>query len=211
MKAVTRQCKFLFKRPLLILLMLFALSGLSFAGAQKDMSVFGIKLGEQLTVPDCTTVRGENYWDYKEMCSMGMDAYTRASGETVNQMKLPSDQIPHFMRVIGINNGPTASVIDGNVESVFVRTDGIDVQQEVMATLKAKYGKPTRFRKQVMRNAFGTKFEVYYATWILSNLKVDFKGSNGSIDHGNFEVSTPKYDKLMQEWDAKQEAKKPKL
>jgi hypothetical protein len=100
----------------------------------------------------------------------------------------------------------SAQVIDGKLESVWWETGGLEVQDEALAELIKKYGKPTRFHEDRKQNAFGAQFVSHRAEWHFVNLTVTFSGSLNTIDVGAVTISTNK----MQEYQKTLGADEPK-
>ncbi len=179
----------------LALIIVVSLVMVSLASAQTktaDATVFGLQLGAKFSVPECPFEDiGYGSKGYitppKEMCFEQDDdlAGQPVSNDTVS-MRFPEGGSP------SITTGFHAVVIDGVVEEISFATAGLSIQDQVLATLKKKYGPPSSASETTKQNAFGAMFSSHSAVWHFANLKVTFWGSTDVIDHGLVEVQTKK-------------------
>jgi len=179
-----------------------------------DTTVYGIRLGEPLAMPECkrTKISDSYYYD-------GTDAslcYTRlilpwdqkkfAEPVTTEIVFLffPLDKKPLIARPTGVS----AQIISGKVESITILTHGNLDQDVALATLREKYGEPTTVVPETLQNSLGASFTTTLATWKFDNLNVSFYGIFDASDKGRLQISTNKGTEFSS---ASKEPKGPKL
>lgn len=176
----------------------------SFAYASPDNSVFGIKIGEPFSIPDCEP---GDVIASKKLCAITSKSIKTAWGTTDIEISFPDKDKPDFLKALTLS----VSILDGKVESVSFATNGNEYQNEVLKTLVAKYGKPKKLKKISVRNSFNTTYIKYSAVWSFAAFTVTFEGIDDELDWGNVEVSSNKYRKLLKEWEKKSDESKTKL
>lgn len=191
--------------PLLVILVSLLFIGFVAPTRAADYSVFGIDLGQKITMPDCGA--GAAIFDEKTMCVIRKGDMWRFTTSLQNLEKelgteeisiyFPNNLAPPYLS--GIDLG--VEMIDGVVESIAFSTAGESVQNDVLAALTKKYGNPTSIRNIPLQNAFGAKIIAIQASWHKSGLFVEFNGAAGSVDHGRVEVSTERYRKRYEAWE----------
>lgn len=166
--------------------------------AAPDLKVFGIALGEPLVLPDCPT-RGVFPFEKVDDLAWAVDPMTCAEfsrpsreGDTDVGFRFLPKERPSFLYTESHQDKDdtpyfVATMLDGKVISITTRTDGVFVEDAVLAKLQAKYGKPTTIERYPISTAAGGSFEAVNATWSFTDLKVVYKGTvdevfNGTID-----------------------------
>jgi hypothetical protein len=104
-----------------------------------------------------------------------------------------------------------AEVVEGNLEGAWIKTDGLDSQDAILATLVAKYGEPSKLVEERDQNAMGAIFTSHVATWQFGNLSVLFCGTANRTDEGLVSIETAKESALRKAWRDAAHAAEPKL
>ena len=164
-----------------------------------DMTVFGIKLSEKFTLPECERI-GNFYNNNKSTC------FKRDSIYSNNKKILPTEPIITDEVEIDfpLSEVPTiasygivvATIINGNLEGISFNTSGISDNEYVFVKLKEKYGKPTVLIPTKTQNRLGATFNFYIASWKFDNLNVSFFGVLTTLDKGSVQINT----KIGKEW-----------
>ncbi len=167
--------------------------------AAQDMSVFGIPLGQRLTLPECeedkmTGSEGYRRRKPRQVCFISL--------KTLNMHNLVAIDFPENERpsvTIGGNwMGVEATLIEGNVEGIKFGTFGIKNASSVLGTLTTKYGKPTDLRPSKVQNRFGASFDVFTAFWMLPSPEdpkltvVFWSVCSNTLDEGCVTIDTKK-------------------
>lgn len=134
-----------------------------------DTSVFGIGLGERLSLPECDRLPGydvsyEN--NSKYMC------WKHTENSSLLAVRFPDGKSPN------ISDGTDLylNLINSKVEGVSIQTAGPPTQSAVLEVLTNKYGKPTKIDSVVKNNAFGAVLNSIEASWDFPELSVMFSG-----------------------------------
>jgi hypothetical protein len=164
-------------------------------------SVFGLSLGEKLTMPECPfDARNKFYVDDSRVAAFDGKTLSQTpcfehwdttlagqpAGTEKVGIKYPEGESP------SIAAGVAALLIDSHLESVFIDTAGLSNQDQVMAALKQKYGAPSNTSETKKQNSFGAVFNSHFAVWKLANLTVVFKGTTSDINSGLVSIETKK-------------------
>jgi hypothetical protein len=160
------------------------------AAMSADMTVFGLKLGEPLALPEChwnDSLRVYGPATNGPCMTYGRYTDRRDPASSERRIEFPYSQRPSLSArsyVIG-------TVINGKLEAVTVPTRGINAIRPTMEALQAKYGEPTSVRTYPVRNRAGAQFESANATWEFADLSVVYLGSVGVLDAGEIVIATP--------------------
>jgi hypothetical protein len=173
-----------------------------------DMTVFGIALGQPLTIPECkrNNQGGYEMFHIKTMCALRKDASKVFDGTDID-IWFPSDKAPDIVR----EEHFTVWVLQGKVEGVLFATSGVDDQKQVLAQLITKYGNPHELKKRILQNAFGAQYEGYNASWSFPDLYISFTSPTSDIRWGGVEIATPLYKARRDEWSRKEQESRSKL
>ena len=174
--------------------------------ATPDRTVFGIAIGEPLNIPECSKY-GFDLLHIPGPCAKSWGTI-KETGEVKMTVWFPTNQTPSIVKSFP---PVQISVLEGKVEYLFFSTRGISSQEDDLAQLKAKYGRPHKIDRPRMQNALGAEFGAYRASWTFPGLLVQFEGTTGSIDEGRVKVITPRYKAIVEEWSKKKEEGRPKL
>jgi hypothetical protein len=212
---------------LVVLSVLFA----SVASAQMktaDATVFGLHLGEKFSVPECARSKSSDAsaveYDYETPSSpcFEVDPVLRKDLREFGGSIPPPPNAPvlndentkiHFPNnmLADLTLDLEAEIIDGNLEGVFIGTDGLTSQDRILATLKAKYGDPTVLEEQRKQNAMGAVFNCHHASWQFDNLVVTFLGAADQTDVGIVSIETKKHAEFRRTNSERVQAEAPKL
>jgi hypothetical protein len=174
-------------------------------------SVFGITIGERLSLPQCPGdgSPGNRYYtgSTRVFCAMIDAPMKRNNGDTEIFAYFP------FLGSPAIVKGGTLIIEQrgGVVVAVGFPTPGPNYQDIVFDELQKKYGKPSQLFHQPMQNAFRASYDVMFARWHRGGLSVRFDGSDGTITSGEVEIQTDQHEKIMRDWAAHEEQSAPKL
>lgn len=154
--------------------------------AKMDTTVFGLELGQPLSLPTCTGVlKGTNnptcvydsgagtglaILDY--LTSMIPSDQAQKADPNVMQIQLDDDHCPAWLWV-----GCQAEVLlhDGVLVAVAVSTNGRKVENLVNAELRAKYGPPTIIQSGTITPDIGNAFEVKEPVWTGKGIRVEYQ------------------------------------
>lgn len=101
--------------------------------------------------------------------------------------------------------------LENKVVALWFSTKGASVQEEVLATLTTKYGKPTVLDRKKKQTAFGVVIPYLSAYWKLPDVVVLFDGVTDRIDDGTVSISTPAYSRLTTETFQRRKSAQPQL
>ena len=180
--------------------------------ANVDTKVFGMQLGEPISLPGCglwgsLVVKTNCQADQIEGFVNAM--LELAGGANVAEavvIKLVSDSCPTWIP----DCTATASVIDGRLAGVIVQPPGSRVRDAVAKELMTKYGRPTAATQRTITPLeAGSPFDVVDLEWDLPGLHVDYQVVDATIYYGKVRIETGTlYQRRMA---SEQEAAKPKL
>lgn len=153
----------------------------AFEGAKPPLadprrSLFGVEIGRPLPLPQCYDgIFVEVFTDELDGCVVGAedaDDY----GSTVTAVRVNG-------RVYGdskyLRGNLTVRRLGGAVERIFAPTSGRDVQDNVYAAVREKWGATGRDKGTVLKNDFGAEWRVYDMVWLYKDVTVEFLGSAG--------------------------------
>ena len=170
------------------------------AAAAQNKTVMGIEIGSRFALPDCGAGSGTFT---SKLCINGSLTNRKAWGADEYYVALPRAGVPPYVR-----GELKVMTVQGIVESVQVGTWGLQSQSGALAALTSQYGKPTRTRQS--KKAANSRFAPQFDEWDLADFSVKLDGSTGSIDWGLIEVSTHRYQKLVNDYEKRQPRDNPK-
>lgn len=178
-----------------VLIALAFASSVASAATAPDLTVFGMKLGEPLALPECAFEKSYGskmryvFPDYKNPppdCWKHRFLASPGSPQNPNgKYDLQLQSMPRGFSSIGVE----LTLIDGRVESLWFPTVGT-MQADVKNTLVAKYGSPTTDKTETLSNRMGASFESLTATWTFDDLQIVFLGLASTIEKGVVTIST---------------------
>lgn len=196
-------------------------SAIPSAGPAPTMAVMGLDLGSTLTISECPYKKQLRRLAYESEysstntlrpCFQVREGYLDNPGQpiTTGTRKvriLLGDAAPRgvdWSRIEG-------TVIEGKLEALFVPTSGASSQEELLAQLLQKYGRPFDLTRETVQTRMGASYEAAYATWKFDNLLVIFTGMAGSISNGAITFATAAGDAHIAAEAAAKKAAAPKL
>lgn len=169
------------------------------AGAE-DITIFGLKLGSELVLPECPyKMDGERKsYKFREVVSVCAEspAPIRTYGQPVRRIAFPLTSAPAILK----NWSLIALEIDGRLEGIEFFTSGISSQELVFEQLTEKFGKPTALNRRAMQTMMGAAFEVIDATWDSPALYVRFRGAESNVNSGNVTIDRPAATAARHKW-----------
>ncbi|MEQ1605406.1 MAG: hypothetical protein ABL999_11125 [Pyrinomonadaceae bacterium] len=161
-----------------------------------DLSVFGIKLGSPLELPECRGFKTfDEYEIEKPMRLTEIRCFQFGPFKSMDESKPVYRWVvfPFAEKIIIAKDGyVTVTIMDGKVEGLSFKTAGVDSDSVVLSDLKAKYGAPSSIVPAKVQNRMGATFDKVTAVWQFSNLIVGFESVQTSINEGLVIIDTPK-------------------
>lgn len=161
------------------------------AHADDEMSAFGLALGQDFSVPECTKASYGYSIGTNHVCFEWLFGAEKESQPIVTKtvlVRFPIIDSPSIVK----GGSLLARVIDGKLEGLSFNTLGTRNANNVLSKLKEKYGEPTAFLPLSVKNKLGATFEAFAASWHRPNLKVFFNSVSGSLDSGVVQIDTKK-------------------
>ena len=187
-----------------------ALAGLTSVATAAPTSIFGIELGQPLSLPECP---------FKPLLKSKMYDVTPASTCVEDAGPLNGYGVP--VRRVVFSQAEAPPIVknwtlfpleqDGKVIGVHWITAGVDSQALVLEQLRAKFGAVTSQTAHQVQTAMGASFDAVTATWSLPGLSVRFYGVGDRITSGQVYVDLPEAAALRAEWERKEAAPQRKL
>jgi hypothetical protein len=180
--------------------------------ANVDTKVFGMQLGEPISLPDCglwgmvAPAANCRMDQLAGMLSVVTEIAGLSADSEVVMIKLASDSCPQWMP----DCTAAASVINGRLAGVVVQPPGPQVKEAVAKELMAKYGRPSlAHQRTITPLEAGSAFQVVDLEWNFPGLHVEYKVVDETVHVGTVRIETGTlYARRMAN---EQEAAKPKL
>lgn len=172
-----------------------------------ETSFFGLEIGKPVSLGDCTP----------QDFSPSEDSHICVARRKSDSSLLPWGQVDNLLHVPVKHWRPWGpkdmmiSEFSGEVVQIFAQTHGHSYQDEALADLSNKYGKPQILRKTPLQNRTGAKFFGLYAEWKMSGFKIVLKGVDGSIDSGSITIRSDRARDMDAAADKWRSANKPGL
>lgn len=154
--------------------------------AASDAQVFGLVIGEEVRLPECTrlvmpAVKNFEppYAPISTTCTM-----SRGAGGSI---AFPPSAPPRHMA----GNQIGYRLVDGKLDVLFGTTAGAPVQDAVMADLQAKFGPPVHRVDETVTTTAGAALRSVRAHWALPSSRIEYLGIAGRADAGELVVGTP--------------------
>jgi hypothetical protein len=167
-----------------------------------DPSVFGVRLGDALSIQECNRPKINNFFMYegsntsicykRRIMIWEQEKFSTPITTEMIDLVFPTCFVGKECNRPSILDGSeiTAQIIDGKLEWIAIPTHGLRDQEEVLTTLKEKYGEPAGSMPITAQNGFGATFSGTIGTWKFENLDVYFSGIHGRADSGVIEIGT---------------------
>lgn len=161
-----------------------------------DPTVFGIRLGEPLALPECSFSKkyGRLSYDFPSFKEPPPDCWKRGLIGTPGVPLKDDDTVVIQFESLPYGFGyrdTSVKLIAGLVEEFRFSTEG-SAQQEVFDALVRKYGAPTSHDSEQLQNRMGASFASTTARWNFSNLSVLYLGLGSTVDKGILVISSTK-------------------
>lgn len=177
--------------------------------ANVDTKVFGLQLGEPLSLPKCkldllSATKVTCIWeDDLADALLGLVGLGNGSLTTI---RLAPDSCPSWLA----DCQAVAELDGGRLASVVLQPDGPKVDERVRTELQGKYGtRATRQQRFIRPDNGGAEFEVWDMDWELPGLHVEYKVVGATIFKGTLIIET---ERMWSQRKAKEkEANRPKL
>lgn len=168
-----------------------------------DLGVFGVRLGEPLTLPECAFNKryGRLSYEIASYKNPPPDCWKRNMLGTPGTPLQGNETIIVQFRSLpfGFEAGdPTIKLIEGRVEEFRFTTVG-GAQRDVFDALAKKYGTPVSHDVQQVQNRMGASFASITAHWSFPNLSVLYLGLSSTVDKGVLVISSSKANQAEQE------------
>lgn len=177
---------------------IFAVMAAAAAANAAPISVFGITIGEPLSIPMCAVKPlgdGElaKYksnarpsagacWGHQQEAKIG----TPIADGTVSILFNFDETMPPMLW-----NRMEAQVLGGKVQYLTFNTQGLKTQSVDAATLIGKFGKPSKMDTLELQNGFGAKFEALKVEWRVNpSVTASFAGWSEDRGQGVFSIGT---------------------
>jgi hypothetical protein len=187
----------------------FLLTSFRVYASAQDMTVFGMKLGEAITVPECPRIKvpydksKTRYDTGKITCYQRTAVYGSLSSDgeadekTFKKNPPPPLVTENVVVSFAYDEKPeivfsdaTAEIIDGKLEGITFGTGGIYAADSTLKRLKDKYGDKMTLVPRVVQNQMGAAYKVSDAAWTFPNLSVTFLSVTDRLDGGVVIIKT---------------------
>lgn len=168
------------------------------AASAADLSLFGIALGAdaEAVLPECIFTSAGGWKVTNAPCQRNKTG--KAWGANEHDVELPNK--PDYLRSLHFAS------MNGKVVAVLVATMGERVQDDALAALVAKFGKPTATGVEPLQNAFGAQVRSRRASWKLPTATLKFTGVAGDMMWGHFALESQQYTQAVDAWRRSREA-----
>ena len=167
---------------------LIALAASFGTAAAQDLAVFGIPLGAEFEITECEKAVVGNITVYQAATAtcferLGSQDTVRDTTRVENGsvlIRYPGTDAPTVM-----SGGTAVGLVRGRIlQGIRFNTRGVDVQDQVLAALTEKFGKPGSVAPKQVQNTLGSTFDVFDARWALPQAEIVFRSVASRIDTG---------------------------
>lgn len=175
-------------------------------------SIFGIEMGKRIDLPECPfkTHEGSSvkYYDVLPKITCAQDAHP-LNGYKINprEITFSQEEAPAIVR----NWRMFVLEIDGRAEGFNFLTNGIQTQNEVLAVLTQKFGRPTSINRHTVSTVTSSPLDTFDAYWELPTVKITFWGTVNRVDRGEVLIDSPAASALRKSWTAEDQKKERQL
>jgi len=187
-------------KNMVLIALIVLLASTAFAqGKSPDMTIFGFRLGDKLTLPECAYIKKmmiytendsapcyERFYNFREMKQQTIPPVN----ETI-QILFPFGNAPSIMA----GRKAIAQVVSGKLESISFNVMGLEFRDrdQVLSALKDKYGEPSRIQKEAKQNSFNASVSSLTVDWSFVDLTVSLQDVvTDKIDSGLVNIDTAK-------------------
>lgn len=150
------------------------------------VTLFGIQLESPLTqLPDCqgNLDRSMSFKAYEDkLCLIRLGLLTNPARGHFD-VNLPWNKPDYLLQV-------SVESFKGDIVRVHATTHGIRYQDDVLAALVSRLGKPKRRRNDPLENAFGHRVHRVFAQWEFPSATLTFSGVAGKVSQGSIELES---------------------
>ena len=195
------------KARLFLMLALAAAGGTALAARRIRSSVpkpapslqaFGFTLGQRPTLLPCPTNKDGSFNSKSWSASLDatcMESPTPGEISADGRAKTVPVHFSHSDEPLLLSSiharGLALQIFDGTVQSILVRTSGVDSQKNVYAMLRKKYGVPASIVRKPLANRMSEPVDGISANWVFADLRVTFEGIGATSDDGLLAITTP--------------------
>lgn len=157
--------------------------------ATAQSTVFGLELGKELTIPECSRDRLGYYEIMPKALCFKRVFDEKSKAPVLNgslEAEWPSGTRPEFIKGSTI----LLSLKDGKLEGMGLQTHGLATEDLVLTALNEKFGTPAELKKETVRNGFGATYAGTVATWSKPNLSVFYESVHGNVKTGFVRIET---------------------
>ena len=160
--------------------------------ANVDTKVFGIPLGERLSLPTCNMFEAAGLNAATCVSNSAIDELVEAlanmgGGSLGTTIRLAKANCPSWMSECTVS----AELDSGRLIGIVARTDGLVVGKDAADELRAKYGSRHSMQQRFnTRTDTGAKFETWDLFWDLQGLRVEYYVIDGNVKRGLLIVQT---------------------
>ncbi|MEO6102545.1 MAG: hypothetical protein ABIP44_02770 [Pseudoxanthomonas sp.] len=187
------------------------------ASLAPSKDILSLEIGGDFNLPECTARKYGQLLAYQSTYALSVRPCFQ-SKKAVGNGAAAIDPEGEMVRLI-LGKTPyeikddvaLGEVVAGKLEGVTLYTRGVDVQDEVLRLLVAKYGEPKTRKVTSTQNRMGATFKSIDCEWVFEDLIVKMIGIGGSTDSGYVEVSSPAGQESELRRATLREAQQPKL
>ncbi|WP_143131757.1 hypothetical protein [Paraburkholderia aspalathi] len=171
----------------------------SFAAcAEPALTVFGIAIGQPVTMPECPHVGLSVQALPTGPCYHLNDGKTgpiTAAAQGAEILFAPGN-LPALSRGSSVG----AMLLDEKIEMLTIWTSGNEHKDADLQSLTEKFGRPQSLENVPWQNGYGAHFESVEAVWTLTGgAKVYYGSADSDLDHGSVSVRSKIGDEHMQD------------
>lgn len=144
--------------------------------AELPRDILGLQLGGPLDLPECNLDKPAQ--GLPPPCWRGLLTSNGEQAIPRGRVSLWFFDKPSWVQDVDV------SVVHGTIELVVLTTRGLDVQDEALAALIEKYGKPTEQSETPLQTMLGATFMGRDAVWNSSDVQVTFAGAASEVSTG---------------------------
>ncbi len=158
----------------------------SFASFGVNAQLYGLVIGEPITAAECPRVVMPAVKNFEPPYAPVSSVCTMSKGRA-GFLAFPASAPPQH--IMGTRLGFR---LDGDkLDVLFGTTQGVAVQDSVVADLSARFGAPATRVDETVTTAAGAVLRAVRAHWKLPNARIEYLGVAGRADAGELVLGTP--------------------